>query len=75
MFERVPPGSLHWRLHPNGGMVAAVAVPLSEADRLVERGWLSINGERASITDRYEDEVHNANLRIVFARPYPEPHP
>ncbi|MGH3610008.1 MAG: hypothetical protein ACRDRD_18255 [Pseudonocardiaceae bacterium] len=74
-MERVPAGSLHWRLHPNGGRVAAVAVPLAEAPRLVERGWIRINGERAVVAERLVDETYNAALRIVFDRPYPESHP
>lgn len=74
--ERVAPRTLRWRLHPNGGRVASVAVPADEAPRLLERGWLRINGERAVIAEQLHDaETHNAALRIVFDRPYPHPHP
>lgn len=76
MFERVAPHTLVWRLFPNGGCVAAIAIPLEEADRIAVRGWITINGHRAVIAERVlPDEVHNAAFRIVFDEPYPFSHP
>lgn len=74
-YERVRSRGLHWRLHPNGGRVAGVAVPKDEAAGLIARGWLRIQGERAVIDATVDEEAHNTMLRIVFDRPYPYPHP
>jgi hypothetical protein len=74
VFERVAPHTLVWRLFPNGGCIAAVALPLEEADRIAARGWVKISGYRARIADRSPDEVYNAVFRIIFDEPYPEPH-
>lgn len=63
-----------WRMHPNGGRVAAISVGRDAAQRLVERGWLKIDGERAVIQES-EPEDGGVALRIVFDRPYPYPHP
>jgi hypothetical protein len=75
VFERVAPHTLVWRLYPNGGRIAAVAIPLEEADRIAARGWIKINGHRAQIAERFPDEVYNATFRIAFDEPYSDPHP
>lgn len=67
---------LQWRLHPNGGRVAVVAVsgcPL----RLLLRGWLTINGQKATIEKliEYEPLTRMHTLRVQFEVPYPDPHP
>lgn len=70
--------SLLWRLHPNGGRVAVVAVPSQDREGLMRQGWLKVNGCRATITEWFEDAENLSGmdaLRIVFDKPYPEPHP
>ena len=67
---------LLWRKHPNGGRAAAVSVPLHHADRLLQRGWLKVNGRRAVIKESLGDEFGpRIRLYIVFDEPYPDPHP
>lgn len=67
---------LLWRLHPNGGRVASVAVPRRDTARLLERGWLKINGHRAVISEFLHEERHGMDaLYITFDEPYPDPHP
>ena len=67
---------LLWRLHPNGGRVAAVAIPRRDRARLLERGWLTVNGHRATITEFLHEESGGMDaLRICFDEPYPDPHP
>lgn len=68
---------LLWRLHPNGGRVAAVAVPRQDTDRLMRQGWLKINGRRAMIVEllHHEDLTGMDALLIYFDDPYPDPHP
>lgn len=67
---------LLWRLHPNGGRVAAVAVPRVDRRRLMDRGWLKVNGHRAVITEFLHEEAAGMDaIRIVFDEPYPDPHP
>lgn len=67
---------LLWRLHPNGGRVAAVSVPSEDVDRLRRRGWLKINGHRAAIKEVLSEENGDrTSIRIVFDEPYPDPHP
>ena len=70
-------GDLLWRLHPNGGRVAGVSVPCADAERLLDRGWLKVNGERALIMAVEENEPipSRVRLRILFDKPYPDSHP
>ena len=70
-------GDLLWRRHPNGGRVAAVAVPHATAALLLERGWLTVDGVRAVIAevDQVEPLTGRTSLRILFDEPYPHPHP
>ena len=66
-----------WRCFPAHQGTAVIAIPKDEDDvqRLLDRGWVTVRGERAVIIRREEDEVHNAVLRILFDRKYPYPHP
>ena len=49
----------------------------SATDDSIVRGWLTINGRRATVTevDQEEPLVGRTSLRIWFDEPYPDPHP
>jgi hypothetical protein len=66
-----------WRLHPNGGRIASLAVDRDYTERLLERGWLSVNGCRALVIEVLDREPLTGMdaLRIQFEEPYPWPHP
>lgn len=68
---------LLWRKHPNGGRLAAVAVPADDSAKLQARGWLKINGHRAAIVglEQHEPLTGMDSLLICFDEPYPDPHP
>lgn len=68
---------LLWRLHPNGGQVAVVSVSRGDSERLMRRGWLTINGHRAQTVEVMCDEPlpGRTAIRIHFDEPYPDPHP
>lgn len=70
------PSCLIWRLHPNGGRMAAVSIPRSDAVRVCDRGWLRIMGRRAVIGEVLDWEANDrVALRIVFDEPFPQRHP
>jgi hypothetical protein len=73
-FERVPAGSFHWRRWPGPNGIGAIAVPKTDAPALLERGWVRIDGLRATVTLE-GDEVWNVELRLCFDEGYPFPHP
>jgi len=64
-----------WRKHPNGGRVATVSVPTADANQILQRGWLSVNGSRATAEFIESERGDRTALRISFAIPYPFPHP
>lgn len=67
---------LIWRLHPNGGRVAVVAIPDDEKWPLIrERGWITIDGHQATVQETMPDAEGMVSFRIAFDEPYPHPHP
>ncbi len=64
-----------WRCFPAHEGTAVIAIPLDEAERIVARGWITVRGERATVTKRMADEPYNAILRVLFDRKFPYPHP
>ena len=63
-----------WAFHPDGKHLAAINVPAEDGPRLVERGWVTVNGRRATVQEQYEGvNIMDGSvvLRIYFDEPYP----
>ena len=63
-----------WAFHPDGRQLAAINVSADDGPRLVERGWVVINGRRAAVHEQYEGvNIMDGSvvLRIYFDEPYP----
>jgi hypothetical protein len=68
-------GKLVWTLHPNGGRTAGVATSIGDYLAVHQRGWLTIEGCRAVVTDEtYDDLPGWVRFRIIFDDPFPWPH-
>lgn len=74
-IDPCPESALLWRMFPTWEGVGAVSVPNDKVARLVGRGWLKINGERASVDAAIPEDCGRTMLRVTFDRKYPYPHP
>lgn len=66
---------LLWRMFPTWTGIGAVSVPDADADRLEQRGWLKVNGERAVILARIPEDCGRVAFRVMFDRKFPYLHP